>query len=128
MKQVAPTFIRLCASLHWLMALRSSVCYLSAWRWSRPYPPCTACWCRSQSLWGDDIAHGYRSLVGAIHHPTPSLPATIPAWRRGGAHLSHWVLYLMMLVQPLIGWAITQPGISVTLWLRDRPYPILGSQ
>jgi cytochrome b561 len=48
--------------------------------------------------------------------PTPSLPATIPAWQRGIAHLSHWVLYLMMLAQPLIGWAmLSAAGYPVTL-------------
>ena len=48
--------------------------------------------------------------------PTPSLPATIPAWQRGIAHLSHWVLYLMMLAQPLIGWAmLSAAGYPITL-------------
>ena len=36
----------------------------------------------------------------------PSLPASIPAWQRLIAHLSHWALYLMMFLQPLIGWAM----------------------
>ncbi|MFB5079508.1 cytochrome b [Raoultella sp. C349492] len=36
----------------------------------------------------------------------PPLPAAIPAWQRRLAHLSHWVLYAMMFLQPLIGWAM----------------------
>ncbi|HHG8774954.1 TPA: cytochrome b [Raoultella planticola] len=36
----------------------------------------------------------------------PLLPASVPAWQRGLAHLSHWALYAMMLLQPLIGWAM----------------------
>lgn len=59
--------------------------------------------------------------------PTPSLPATIPAWQRGIAHLSHWVLYLMMLAQPLIGWAmLSAAGYPVTLGYGIVLPPILG--
>lgn len=47
---------------------------------------------------------------------TPSLPASIPAWQRIMAHLSHWALYLMMLAQPLTGWAmLSAAGYPVTL-------------
>ena len=46
----------------------------------------------------------------------PALPASIPAWQRGMAHLSHWMLYLMMVAQPLIGWAmLSAAGYPVTL-------------
>ncbi|MEB5699404.1 cytochrome b/b6 domain-containing protein [Klebsiella aerogenes] len=48
--------------------------------------------------------------------PTPSLPASLPAWQRAMAHLSHWILYVMMLAQPLIGWAmLSAAGYPVTL-------------
>lgn len=47
---------------------------------------------------------------------TRSLPASIPAWQRIMAHLSHWALYLMMLAQPLTGWAmLSAAGYPVTL-------------
>lgn len=47
---------------------------------------------------------------------TPALPASLPAWQRGVAHLSHWILYFMMLAQPLIGWAmLSAAGYPVTL-------------
>ncbi|HCI6142047.1 TPA: cytochrome b [Klebsiella variicola subsp. variicola] len=48
--------------------------------------------------------------------PVPALPASLPAWQRGMAHLSHWALYLMMLAQPLTGWAmLSAAGYPVTL-------------
>ena len=48
--------------------------------------------------------------------PTPALPATLPAWQKLSAHLSHWALYAMMLAQPLIGWAmLSAGGYPVTL-------------
>lgn len=47
---------------------------------------------------------------------TPGLPASIPAWQRGMAHLSHLALYAMMLIQPLIGWAmLSAAGYPVSL-------------
>ncbi|QKJ85661.1 Cytochrome b [Paramixta manurensis] len=47
---------------------------------------------------------------------TPSLPRSIPGWQRGVAHLSHWALYAMMLLQPLIGWGmLSAAGYPVTL-------------
>ncbi len=47
---------------------------------------------------------------------TPPLPASIPGWQRGIAHLSHWALYGMMLLQPLIGWAMqSAAGFPVSL-------------
>jgi cytochrome b561 len=47
---------------------------------------------------------------------TPALPASLPAWQRGAAHLFHWILYLLLLAQPLIGWAmLSAAGYPVTL-------------
>lgn len=47
---------------------------------------------------------------------TPALPASLPAWQRAMAHLSHWALYAMMLAQPLIGWAmLSAAGYPVSL-------------
>jgi len=56
---------------------------------------------------------------------TPALPATLPAWQKGLAHLSHWALYAMMLAQPLVGWAmLSAAGYPITLGQRVLP-PIL---
>lgn len=47
---------------------------------------------------------------------TPPLPTTIPPLQRALAHLSHWVLYALILLQPLIGWAmLSAAGYPVTL-------------
>lgn len=46
----------------------------------------------------------------------PPLPGSIPVWQRRLAHLSHWMLYAMMLLQPLIGWAMqSAAGYPVTV-------------
>lgn len=47
---------------------------------------------------------------------TPPLPASLPGWQRFLAQLSHWALYAMMIIQPLIGWAMqSAAGIPVTI-------------
>lgn len=42
--------------------------------------------------------------------PPPPLPADLPGWQKLAARLSHWLLYLLMFAQPLIGWAMQGAG------------------
>ena len=47
---------------------------------------------------------------------SPRLPSSLPAWQRGVAQLSHWILYLLMLAQPVVGWGmLSAAGYPVTL-------------
>lgn len=39
-----------------------------------------------------------------LTHPAPELPASRPSWERAAAHLSHWALYVCMLIMPLSGY------------------------
>jgi cytochrome b561 len=45
-------------------------------------------------------------LVWRLVNPTPALAADTPPLERAAAHASHGLLYLLMLVMPLSGWAI----------------------
>lgn len=46
-----------------------------------------------------------------LAHRPPPLPAGTPAWERGAAHATHWLLYLLLVVMPLSGWAmVSGPG------------------
>lgn len=49
-------------------------------------------------------------LVVRLRHPPPPLPADLPPIQKLAAHASHWLLYLLMLVIPLIGWAMLSAG------------------
>jgi cytochrome b561 len=42
--------------------------------------------------------------------PPPPLPADLPGWQKVAAQLSHWLLYLLMFAQPLIGLAMQSAG------------------
>jgi cytochrome b561 len=48
------------------------------------------------------IRLGYR-----MTHPPLPLPATVPASQRLAAESMHWALYVLLIVQPLVGWAAT---------------------
>ena len=45
-----------------------------------------------------------------LRYPPPPLPADLPPLQKLAAHASHWLLYLLMLLIPLIGWAMLSAG------------------
>ncbi|MGN6237940.1 cytochrome b [Dyella sp.] len=49
-------------------------------------------------------------LVVRLRNPPPPLPADLPAPQKLAAHLSHWLLYALMIAMPLIGWAMLSAG------------------
>ncbi len=46
-------------------------------------------------------------LIWRLKHPPLPLPAEIPMIQRGAAHATHWMLYLLLIVQPIVGWLAT---------------------
>ncbi len=46
-------------------------------------------------------------LYYRLKHPPAPLPAELPAVIKLGAHLNHWGLYALLIVQPLVGWIAT---------------------
>lgn len=48
---------------------------------------------------------------------TPPLPREMPPVQAAAARLSHWVLYALLLVMPLIGWGmLSAGGYPIVLW------------
>ncbi len=43
-------------------------------------------------------------LYWRLTHPAPPLPATLPAWERAGARVSHVALYACMVIMPVAGY------------------------
>jgi cytochrome b561 len=58
-------------------------------------------------------------FLNRLVNPPPPLPADLPVWQQIAAKGSHYVLYGLMFLMPLIGWAM----------LSAAPYPVvlLGS-
>lgn len=49
-------------------------------------------------------------LVVRLRNPPPPLPEDLPGLQKLAAHLSHWLLYALMIAMPLIGWAMLSAG------------------
>jgi len=46
--------------------------------------------------------------------PPPALPGSMPGWQRRAAVLTHWLLYLLLILAPLAGWLhASAAGLSV---------------
>jgi len=62
-------------------------------------------------------------LLWRLANPTPALPADTPGWERTAAHVSHALLYVLMIATPLTGWIINSAAavpFSV-FWLIPLP-------
>ena len=57
-------------------------------------------------------------LIYRLTHPPLPLPADIPAIQQLAAHATHWTLYALLIVQPVIGWIATSAY--------PAPLPIFG--
>ncbi len=49
-------------------------------------------------------------LVNRLRHGAPALPADLPRWQVLAAKASHWLLYALMLLLPLLGWGVRSAG------------------
>ncbi|MFL6799947.1 MAG: cytochrome b [Xanthobacteraceae bacterium] len=57
-------------------------------------------------------------IIYRLVHPPPPLPADIPAVQQLAAHGVHWLLYALLVIQPLIGWIATSAY--------PAPLPVFG--
>lgn len=59
-----------------------------------------------------------RLIWRLTHRPPPDEP--MPGWQRLAAHATHWLLYLLMIATPLIGWMYSSaqgyPVVYLKLW------------
>ena len=49
-------------------------------------------------------------LTARLLRRPPALPLDLSSFQRLAAHMSHWLLYALMLAMPLIGWAMLSAG------------------
>jgi cytochrome b561 len=62
-------------------------------------------------------------LIYRLRHPPPPLPDEIPAIQQVAAHMTHWALYVLLIVQPIVGWIATSAYRAPILffWLFEVP-------
>ncbi len=53
-----------------------------------------------------------------LSHRPPALPAIMPSWQKLIARATHWVFYALLLITPLVGWAMvsSSPTDIPTKW------------
>jgi cytochrome b561 len=56
-------------------------------------------------------------ILWRLAHPAPPLPAATPRWQRMAAAASHLLLYLLVIVIPLSGWAMSSALGVPTVYL-----------
>jgi cytochrome b561 len=116
-----PHYTRTAVALHWLMALLLTAGFtLGATMGDLAMSP------RKLRLFAYHKWIGI-TVLGLVlirliwrltHRPPPDLP--MPAWQRVAAHVNHWLLYLLMVATPVIGWmyssATGYPVVYLKLW------------
>ena len=55
-------------------------------------------------------------LAWRFYTPAPPLPAGMPRWQRLLAHLSHLLLYGLLLVLPILGWLTSNASNLTVRW------------
>ncbi|MEO7401214.1 MAG: cytochrome b [Polaromonas sp.] len=65
-----------------------------------------------------------RMVWRSLHAPPP-LPAAVPAWERTAAHVTHLLLYVLMLCVPVSGWLMSSAKGVTTVYFGLWPLPDL---
>jgi len=62
-------------------------------------------------------------LIYRLSHPAPPLPAGMPAWQQATALATHWGVYALLIVEPVVGCIATSAYLAPVLffWLFDLP-------
>ncbi len=58
-------------------------------------------------------------------HPAPALPEQMPAWHRTAANVTHWGLYLCLLLLPMSGWLMSSASAYSVSWFNVLQLPDL---
>ncbi len=99
-------FNRAARSLHWLMAIALFAMLVSGvvMVTSLQYHAALLDWHRPLGI----VILGLVMVrfINRLRNPPPALPTDLPRWQVIAAHASHWALYTLMFVLPLIGWAM----------------------
>ena len=62
-------------------------------------------------------------LLWRIGHRAPPLPFDMPSWQIKAAHVTHWLLYALLLLIPLSGWFRSAAGGVQVVFLGVIPLP-----
>jgi cytochrome b561 len=63
-------------------------------------------------------------LIWRMFNPAPPLPATMPGWQKLAAHASHFLLYVLMIAVPLVGWLQSSAAGIQVVWFGVLSLPM----
>src|SRR3954463_11380274 len=55
-------------------------------------------------------------LTGRLSNPAPPLPPRTPRWLGFGAHASHFLLYALLFITPVLGWLMSSARAFSVSW------------
>ncbi len=114
--QRQPQFPAISRLLHWLMALMVlSMLFIGIGMAATESPRYHVLISIHRPLGISVLAVVIIRIVNRLLNPPPPLPAGLPGWQRVAAEGSHYLLYALMLILPLVGWCM----------LSAMPYPVV---
>jgi len=105
----APGYTPIARFLHWLIAglvlLMIPLGFIIAYEWGGPAQQFL--YNLHKSIGATLIPLVVIRMLYRLTHPAPPLPSDIPAIQRFAAHATHLALYVLILVQPIVGYIMT---------------------
>src|SRR5262249_7655484 len=118
LRNTSQRFGAVAQSLHWLIVLLV-LCQFVVGFYAQPLPVGIA---RLQMLTfhkSVGITIFVLVLIGLgwrFYTPAPRLPSDMPRWQKWAAHLSHVLLYGLLLVLPILGWLTSNASNLTVRW------------
>jgi cytochrome b561 len=97
--------------LHWLMAVMVlTMLFIGVGMVSTPHPRYLTLISIHKPLGIAVLVLALLRLGVRLRRGTPDLPADLPWWQVAGAKASHWLLHILLIAMPLIGWSMLSAG------------------
>jgi cytochrome b561 len=119
--QPSPGYTRTAVALHWFIALLLTASFTLGSTMTTLHMSPRKLRLYSYHKWIGITVLGLvliRLVWRLTHTPPPDEP--MPGWQRVAAHATHWLLYLLMVVTPIVGWLYSSasgyPVVYLKLW------------
>ena len=113
-----PSYGLVAKGLHWLIVALLLVQFALAWTMPGMRQADTSTLVNLHFSFGMLVLPVVLARLGwRLTHPVPLLNDTMPAWQHRVAESTHWLLYLLLFLSPILGWAAANArGFDVALF------------
>ena len=103
--------------LHWTVVVLILVQFFLATKAENtPLPAKIGVLAQHKSVGMTIFALAVLRLLWRLANPVPPMPTDTPRWQRIGAHISHYALYTLILITPLVGWMMSSARNFPVSW------------